>query len=64
MQLLETPEARARRYQNHAAKLRRQVDAAEYGQERADLLDIAAQYERIADRLVRAADVPGSRDGE
>lgn len=53
MQLSEEPEARARRYRSRAANLRQQADAAALAGERADLLDIADQYDRIADRLLR-----------
>ena len=63
----EAPEARARRYRTTAAKLRRQVDAVDPSLERADLLDIAAQYDRIAERLLRTqgdAGVSGSPGGE
>jgi len=54
MQLPEPPEARARRYRNMAAILRRQADAPDRKHERADMLSIAAQYDRIADRLLRS----------
>ncbi len=53
MQLPEAPEARARRYRSRAANLRHQADAAALAGERVDLLDIADQYDRIADRLLR-----------
>ena len=53
MQLPEAPEARARRYRSRAADLRQQADAVALAGEREDLLDIADQYDRIADRLLR-----------
>jgi hypothetical protein len=51
MEIAETPEARARRYRRTAAHLRRQADAPEREPERGELLLVAEQYERIADRL-------------
>jgi hypothetical protein len=52
MPILEPLEARARRYRNRAASLRRQAEAGDAGPEWADLLDIANQYDRLAERLV------------
>jgi hypothetical protein len=51
MEIAEMPETRASRYRHTAAQLRRQAAAFDKTQERAELLTIADQYDRLADRL-------------
>ncbi len=53
MEIAEAPEIRARRYRRNAAHLRREAEAPDRWQERTELLAIADQYERLADRLAR-----------
>ncbi len=58
MEITEEPEARASRYRYTAADLRQQADGLDETRERADLLAIAEQYDRIAERLARACARP------
>jgi ABC-type Fe3+-hydroxamate transport system substrate-binding protein len=51
MEITEAPEDRASRYRCTAAHLRQQANALDKTQERAELLAIADQYERLADRI-------------
>lgn len=53
MELAEAPEDRATRYRRTAAQLRRQADGHDDTRERSELLIVADQYERIAERLSR-----------
>ena len=59
METTEAPEDRASRYRYTAAHLRQQANALDKTQERVELLAIAAQYDRLAERLggVRADEV-------
>jgi hypothetical protein len=50
----ETPEARVRRYRRRAAHLRQWADGFDGTREHAELLAIAEQYDRLADRFARA----------
>jgi hypothetical protein len=54
MEIAERLEIRARRYRRTAVHLRREAEAPDRWQERAELLAIADQYDRLADRLARA----------
>jgi hypothetical protein len=56
MEITEAPEDRARRYRCTATHLRQQADALDKTQERAELLAIADQYERLAGRLCGVGD--------
>ncbi len=56
MAITEAPEDRAGRYRCTAAQLRQQADALDKTQERAELLAIADQYDRLAGRLSDAGD--------
>jgi len=58
MENTEAPEDRAIRYRGTAAHLREQANALAKSQERADLLAIADQYEKLARRLDGAEDHP------
>jgi hypothetical protein len=51
---MEITEARASRYRRTAAGLRQQADALDSTRERAELLAIADQYDRLADRVGRS----------
>jgi hypothetical protein len=64
MEITEEPEARASRYRYTAADLRQQADALDETRERADLLAIADQYDRIAERLARACAKARPRQSE
>jgi hypothetical protein len=54
MEIIEARAARASRYRCTATRLRQQADALDRTQERAELLAIALQYDRLADRLARS----------
>lgn len=56
MAITEAPEDRANRYRCTAAQLRQQAVALDKTQERAELLAIADQYDRLAGRLSDAGD--------
>jgi hypothetical protein len=51
MEITEPPEDRASRYRFTAVHLRQQAEALDKTQERAELLAIADQYDRLAERL-------------
>lgn len=53
MEIPETHQDRASRYRHTAARLRQQADPLD-GRERRELLEIADQYDRLANRLTRA----------
>lgn len=54
MEITERPDIRARRYRRTAAHLRQEAEAPDRRQERVELLTIADQYDRLAERLARA----------
>jgi hypothetical protein len=54
MEIAETYQDRASRYRYTAARLRQQAEALDGTQERKKLLDIADQYDRLANRLARS----------
>jgi hypothetical protein len=54
MEIAETHQNRASRYRHTAARLRQQADALDGTRERRELLEIADQYDRLANRLTRA----------
>jgi hypothetical protein len=53
MEIAETYQDRASRYRYTAARLRQQAEALDGTLERRELLEIADQYDRLADRLTR-----------
>jgi len=54
MEIAETHQDRASRYRYTAARLRQQAEALDGTRARRELLEIADQYDRLADRLTRA----------
>jgi hypothetical protein len=63
MEIAEHPEFRARRYRRTAAHLRSEAEAPHRWHERAELLAIADQYDRLADRFARSCVNAPAKDG-